>query len=110
MNILITGASRGIGRALCLEGVRRGYKVHATVRKVQDEVPGSQVHILDVRDRKSVYKVIQEVAPQIDCFIINAGLGNSLNPRKADSAEKAAEIIEVNTTAAISSAYAMAYE
>ncbi len=108
--ILITGASRGIGRALCLEARARGYEVHAVVRRADQAPPGTQAHVADVRDRAAVKALMRELAPRLDDYVANAGLGDSLNPRKEETADKAAELLDVNVTATIHSIYALAYE
>ena len=110
MKVLISGASRGIGRSLCQEGVRRGWSVQAMVRKQSDIPTGCEGHLVDVRDRPRVKAILEKLAPEIDCFLINAGVGNSLSPRRIESAEQAVEILDINTTAAVYSAYVISYE
>lgn len=108
--VLITGAGRGIGRALCLEGLRRGYAVHAMVRRLEDAPPGTTAHIADVRDRAAVRAIVKALAPSLDVFIANAGIGAAYNPRKESSIEKAVEVFDVNGTATAHSVYAVAHE
>ena len=73
MKVIVTGASRGIGRAASLAYLRLGYEVHGI-----DVLPGSipeagyYHHVADVRDASSL--------PDIpDCGILfsNAGVQNS---------------------------------
>jgi short-subunit dehydrogenase len=90
--------------------MKRGFQVHSLTRNIESAPAGTQVHTSDVRDRKTIQTILSKIAPELDCLIINAGVGYSLNPRHAESAEKAAEIIDVNVTAAISAAYSMAHE
>jgi NAD(P)-dependent dehydrogenase (short-subunit alcohol dehydrogenase family) len=72
--VLITGASRGIGRAIASEFVRRGHRVVATARNLHSlvdlDVDGRLV--LDVTDDASVTTAI-EAAGAIDILISNAG-------------------------------------
>ena len=110
-SILITGASRGIGKALCLEALQRGYRVHAAVREIGAAPAGTQPHLLsDVRDRTAVAKLLETLAPELTHFVSNAGVGEPLSPKKADTADKAADLMEINSTASIYSAYRIAYE
>jgi short-subunit dehydrogenase len=108
--VLISGANRGIGRALCLEALSRGYEVHGLARKADLVPAGVQVHLADLRDRPTVARIMKELAPTLDLYLANAGVGHDLNPSKPDTAEKAAEIMDINGTATIYSIYALAYE
>jgi NAD(P)-dependent dehydrogenase (short-subunit alcohol dehydrogenase family) len=81
--ILITGCSSGIGRAVALEGARRGYKVFATARdlaSVQDlsAMNGISTLRLDVTDPDSVRRAVEEVVSKegrLDALVSNAGYG-----------------------------------
>ncbi len=80
---VVTGASRGIGRALCLQLAKAGALVYAGARS-KSELQGleqSQENIrgipLDVADPKSVQAFSQAVLAEqpIDYLINNAGVG-----------------------------------
>lgn len=73
-NILITGASKGLGRATARELTRRGHHVIATARKVSalDDLEVAQRVQLDVTDDESVRKAKQS-AGHVDILINNAG-------------------------------------
>lgn len=73
-SILITGASKGIGRATAVEVARRGHRVVATARDPHslDDLDVDQRLRLDVTDQASVDGVIAQ-AGEIDVFISNAG-------------------------------------
>ena len=81
--ILVTGCSSGIGRAIALEGVRRGHRVFATARNRADladlERPEKLVGLaLDVTDPVSIRSAVEEVlsrAGRIDALVNNAGYG-----------------------------------
>src|ERR1700754_4516320 len=73
-SVLITGASRGIGRAIDVELDNRGHRVIATARRPDDlaDLPVAQRLRLDVTDQDSVDQAINE-ADQIDVLVSNAG-------------------------------------
>jgi NAD(P)-dependent dehydrogenase (short-subunit alcohol dehydrogenase family) len=54
--------------------------------------------------------LIEKMAPELDCFVSNAGVGESLSPRRPESADQAADIMEINAVAPVFSSYALAYE
>lgn len=82
---LVTGASRGIGRAIAVAALRRGDRVVAAVRdpgalgELAREHPGAQRTVaLDVRDAGRVHDAVEEAARcwgGLDVVVNNAGLG-----------------------------------
>jgi NADP-dependent 3-hydroxy acid dehydrogenase YdfG len=72
-SILITGASRGIGRAIATEFARRGHRVVATARdpRALADLDVSERLALDVTDDASVAAAVA-AAGQIDVLISNA--------------------------------------
>jgi NAD(P)-dependent dehydrogenase (short-subunit alcohol dehydrogenase family) len=72
--VLITGASKGIGRAIASEFGRRGHRVVATARNLHslDDLDVDQRLSLDVTDDASVTTAV-EAAGAIDILISNAG-------------------------------------
>ncbi|KIF70892.1 3-oxoacyl-ACP reductase [Streptomyces sp. AcH 505] len=73
-SVLITGASRGIGRAIAVELARRGHRVVATARRTDDldDLPVDQRLRLDVTDQGSVDEAVR-AAGEIDVLVSNAG-------------------------------------
>lgn len=73
-SVLITGASKGIGRALAGELANRGHRVIATARKPEAlaELPVDLRLRLDVTDQSSVDQAIED-AGEIDVLVSNAG-------------------------------------
>jgi NADP-dependent 3-hydroxy acid dehydrogenase YdfG len=74
-SILITGASKGIGRASAVELAKRGHRVVATARDPRD-LDGLDVDRrlrLDVTDQASVDAAVAQ-AGEIDVLISNAGV------------------------------------
>jgi NAD(P)-dependent dehydrogenase (short-subunit alcohol dehydrogenase family) len=74
-SILITGASKGIGRATAAELARRGHRVVATARdpRTLDGLDVDQRLRLDVTDQASVDDAVNQ-AGEIDVLISNAGV------------------------------------
>lgn len=100
-SILITGASKGIGRATAAELARRGHRVVATARdpRTLDTLDVDQRLRLDVTDQASVDAAVEQ-AGEIDVLISNAGVIF----RAAVEASPAAEIERLyaqNTVGAI---------
>ena len=74
-SILITGASKGIGRAAAAELARRGHRVVATARdpRTLDDLDVDRRLRLDVTDQASVDAAVEQ-AGEIDVLISNAGV------------------------------------
>ncbi|GAA4554643.1 oxidoreductase [Pseudonocardia xishanensis] len=81
--VLVTGAGRGIGRAVAMAALRRGDTVHATFRKAADRedfeaVAPGRAHgwILDIAEEAAVARVVGEIesaAGRIDVLVGCAG-------------------------------------
>lgn len=74
-SVLITGANRGIGRAIATEFAHRGHRVVATARDPRSlaDLDADQRLALDVTDDASVTRAV-EAAGDIDIVIANAGI------------------------------------
>jgi NAD(P)-dependent dehydrogenase (short-subunit alcohol dehydrogenase family) len=107
-SVLITGASRGIGRATALRLARAGWSVYATVRQESDgaelvaEAAGRQVTPLrlDVTDDAAVASLADGLPERLDAVVNNAGIVVS-GPLESLSAAELREQFEVNVVAAV---------
>jgi NAD(P)-dependent dehydrogenase (short-subunit alcohol dehydrogenase family) len=75
MKVLITGSSRGIGRAITEELHGRGHHVVATARKLDSiaDVPATERYALDVTDEQSIKSVAAAVDGPLDVLVNAAG-------------------------------------
>lgn len=110
--VLVTGASRGIGRAVSLELARQGDLVIAIARskaalqKLDDEIRalGSEAVLvpMDLKDTKGIEtlgKLIAEKFGRLDGLVANAGLLGTLGPLETCGPRSFEETIQVNLTA-----------
>ncbi|MDN3029347.1 SDR family oxidoreductase [Streptomyces sp. S.PB5] len=77
---LVTGANRGLGRALAQELAARGATVYAAARRPEQiDLPGVKAIQLDVTDPASV-AAAAEAAPDVTVLINNAGSSTGADP------------------------------
>jgi len=101
--VLVTGASRGIGKAAAKKLLQNGYTVYGAARsedqlRYLEEFKNGYYKILDVTEedsRKDCISEILEVEGKIDILINNAGYG-LLGAVEDISLEKAREQFDVN--------------
>jgi len=106
---LVTGASRGIGRAIAVELAREGAKVavnyaskEAAAKEVASEIEGLGVECLlvkanlaDPKEARAMVKQVAEKFGHLDILVNNAGITrDSLLPRMTD--EQWLEVIQTN--------------
>ncbi|GAC1441134.1 MAG: SDR family oxidoreductase [Mycobacteriales bacterium] len=107
---LVTGASRGLGRAFCEVALEAGDSVVATARKPEqlDDLvaahPGTAVALaLDVTDRSQVHSVVDKavaVTGRLDVLVNNAGYGLAGAVEEA-SEQQVRDQFEVNVFGAL---------
>lgn len=105
-HILVTGGGRGIGAALCVDALGRGWRVSTTLRSGAAPA-GVTAHPLDLRDVAALAALSQAVGP-VDILINNAGI---MGPRESalDLVDYAgfAEVLAVNTLAPLAVSQAL---
>jgi NAD(P)-dependent dehydrogenase (short-subunit alcohol dehydrogenase family) len=103
--IVVTGASRGLGRAVAIEFAARGANVLGVGRDesaLQETAhlagAGFSAATLDVRDEAAVTEYFAAL-PSLDVLINNAGIAR-IRPLLETPAEELREILEINVVAA----------
>jgi NAD(P)-dependent dehydrogenase (short-subunit alcohol dehydrogenase family) len=106
-SVLISGASRGIGRATSLRLARAGWTVYATVRRAEDGEElvaegGAEIRPLqlDVTDDAQIAALGEALPERLDALVNNAGIVVS-GPLEALSADDVREQFEVNVVGAV---------
>ena len=107
-SVLISGASRGIGRATALRLARSGWDVYATVRNAGDgeqltaEAAGAGLSVLelDVTSDEQVAALDGALPEQLDAVVNNAGIVVS-GPLESLSADDMRNQFEVNVVGAV---------
>lgn len=102
----VTGASSGIGRAVCLKLVSQGWTVYATARRTdrleklaaEAKGPGRIIEAAgDVTDTAQLRQIVDRISSQdgLALAILNAGIYMPMRARNFD-AETARDMLEVN--------------
>jgi NADP-dependent 3-hydroxy acid dehydrogenase YdfG len=105
--VLITGASRGIGRAIAGELTARGHEVIATARDIGTlaDVPAAARLQLDVTDEDSVRSAVA-AAGRVDALVSNAG-ATVRAPLETVPVEEVQRLFDLNTFGALRVAQAV---
>lgn len=112
--ILITGANRGIGKALAVAALEKGWTVFGSARTQEQadamvqELPGLTALVFDVTDHAAVRTAASNFAAPLDILINNAGIiGPDIQSTLDMDFAGFARTLEVNTLAplAVSQAF-----
>ncbi|QBK30322.1 SDR family oxidoreductase [Roseitalea porphyridii] len=102
-HFFITGAARGIGRALASQALQRGRAVTVSVRAASDlsKVPdGVEAVVFDVRDDAAVATVAAGIDRPVDVLVNNAGVIGPARQSTLDmDFDGFAETLAINTLA-----------
>ena len=97
--VLITGASRGIGKNLCEHYCNRGFLVYGCSRSASDFSHSRYIHLLaDITQEGDVKKVVRRCLDdhgRIDILINNAGIA-SMNHLISTPVETVVKLFETN--------------
>jgi acetoacetyl-CoA reductase/3-oxoacyl-[acyl-carrier protein] reductase len=111
-SVLVTGASRGIGRAIALELAREGAKVavnyqsnDAKAREVADEITKmggtcflAKANLANPQEARAMVKKVAEKFGRLDVLVNNAGITRDKSIRKMTD-EDWLEVIQTNLNA-----------
>ena len=106
-NILVTGASSGIGRGICIDTSKMGATVHLMARNEQRlaetlsqmEGEGHQMHQVDLCDKDALTELVDSLPP-LDGVVLCAGIIKTM-PVKNISEDALEEIFNTNIMADI---------
>ncbi len=99
-SVLVTGASKGIGRTIAARFAADGHKVAGTFRSggVPDGVLGIQADITDVEQIEAAFKAAEEAHGPVEVLVCNAGItADTLLMRMSD--DQWDDVIATNLTA-----------
>lgn len=115
MRVLITGGTRGIGRAIALDCAARGWPVAlnyrsnaaaaeetlAAVKAAGGSGVAIQADVADAAQVTSLFQQAEDALGGIEGVVINAGIVMPVMPLAEMTAERIARMVEVNLTGAL---------
>lgn len=113
-NILITGASSGIGEHLAYEYAKQGHKLYLTGRHLERlnkvgkkvcELGGqAETFISNVCDKQQMEDIIKNIK-KIDIVIANAGISNGTLSKNGISYDRTRQILDTNIWGVVNTIY-----
>lgn len=105
--VMVTGANRGIGFEIVRQLLELGHEVHATYRKDRGGLaelshPALHLHQMNVCHEEDIVRVVEELPPQLDILINNAGIadGRWSSIEEIDF-DVVSEVLEVNAVSPV---------
>lgn len=112
MNILVTGASSGIGAAVCEDLIKQGHVVVAAARRIKKhhklkaKLGGSLAPVqVDVTDRDAVCSlqdILEDQVVSVDVIVNAAGLALGVDMASSAKFDEWAQMVETNVTGMLS--------
>ena len=100
MKLFITGIGSGLGKALVLEALNRGYEVYALSRRLPEELKDKIEFVpADLRDLEKISPKVMELLSnvnELDLVILNAGILGEFGDMHDIPLRKFQEVMEVN--------------
>jgi NAD(P)-dependent dehydrogenase (short-subunit alcohol dehydrogenase family) len=93
--VVVTGAARGIGRAVAEAFVSEGARVFAADISPAAPVPGAESVAVDVAEEEQVRALMARVGPKLDVLVNNAGL-SWFGPMESTPVAQFDRVIAVN--------------
>ncbi len=93
--VVVTGAARGIGRAVAAAFVAEGARVFAVDVLPEIDVPGAVPVVADVADEEQVRAAMERVGPVLHVLVNNAGIGG-FGPLESTPVAQFDRVIAVN--------------
>lgn len=96
---IVTGASQGLGKAICNNLVSKGAKVAMVSRNAGEEMEPATHFVCDITDKTQVKSVIDKIAKQfgrIDGLVNSAGLWLKTTPLEEVNLDDAEKVLDTN--------------
>ena len=94
-NVVVTGAGRGIGRAVAEAFLQEGARVFTADIEEGQPLPGATFVRCDVADEAQVQHLITQVGPKLHVLVNNAGI-SAFGPLESTPIERFDRVLAVN--------------